>query len=192
MPSRAREIGGQARSRVQQGVGKELGGFKKFLVRGNVVDLAVGIVVGAAFGNVIQAVVKGLITPMIGLFGGGPNLAGWTIPFNGQTFLAGDILNAFLSFLLIAFVVYFLVVLPVNRLMDHYRPEPKPSPTRDCPECLSAIPEAANRCRECGAQLAPPSDEVVAAMRQVAAPSGEEIANQAAKVLADRLTREGR
>jgi hypothetical protein len=74
--------------------------------------------------------------------------------------------------------------------MDRYRPEPKPSPTKDCPECLSAIPEEARRCRECGAQLAPPSDEVAAAMRQTAAPSGATIADEAARVLADRLTGE--
>ncbi len=90
----------------------------------------------------------------------------------GQQFLLGDILNALLSFLLIAAVVYFLVVVPVNKLMDRYHPEPKPAPTKDCPECLSAIPEAARRCRECGAQLAAPSEAVVAVMREVAAPAG--------------------
>lgn len=172
---------------MAHGVGKELGGFKKFLVRGNVVDLAVGIVIGSAFGNVINAVVKDLITPLIGLFGGGPDFATWSIRIAGQDFIIGNIINALISFLLIAAVVYFLVVLPVNRLMDRYRPEPKPAPTKDCPECLSAIPEAAHRCRECGAQLAPPSEEVAAAMRQVAAPSGAEIANQAARVLSERL-----
>jgi large conductance mechanosensitive channel len=177
-------------STVVHGVGKELSSFKKFLVRGNVVDLAVGIVVGAAFGNVVQAIVKGLITPLIGIFGGGPNLAGWTIPLAGQQLMIGDIINALISFLLIAAVVYFLVVLPVNRLMDHYRPEPKPAPTKDCPECLSSIPQDARRCRECGAQLAPPSEEVAAALRHIAAPSGEQIADHAAKVLANRLTGE--
>jgi hypothetical protein len=84
-------------------------------------------------------------------------------------------------------VVYFFIVLPVNKLMDRYRPEPKLCPTKDCPECLSAIPEAARRCRECGAQLAPASEEVAAAMRQVAAPSGADIADQAARALSERL-----
>jgi large conductance mechanosensitive channel len=174
-------------SNIARGVGKELGGFKKFLIRGNVVDLAVGIVIGAAFTNVVQALVKNIITPIIGAFGGVPDLSSWTIPIAGQNLLIGEVLNAVISFLLVAAVVYFLVVLPINKLMDRYRPEPKPAPTKDCPECLSAIPQDARRCRECGAQLAPPSEEVAAAMRQVAAPSGVEIANQAAQVLSERL-----
>ncbi len=166
MAASPKRIGVPSASGVVRGVGNEIGGFKKFLVRGNVVDLAVGIVVGAAFGNVVQALVRGLITPLIGLAGGGADLSGWTVPIGGQRLLIGDILNALISFLLIAAVVYFMVVLPVNKLMDRYRPEPKPAPTKDCPECLSAIPEEARRCRECGAQLAPPSEEVAAAMRQ--------------------------
>jgi large conductance mechanosensitive channel len=186
----AKNNDGNRASNVFHGVGKELSGFKKFLVRGNVVDLAVGVVIGAAFGTVIQAVVKGLITPLIGLLGGGPNFSTWTIPLGNQTLLIGEILNALIAFLLIAVVVYFMVVLPVNKLMDRYRPEPKPAPTKDCPECLSAIPKDARRCRECGAQLAPPSEAVAAAMRQVAAPSGQDIADQAAQVLRERLAGE--
>ncbi len=177
-------------STVVHGVGKELGGFRKFIVRGNVIDLAVGVVIGAAFGNVVHSVVDNLINPLLGLVGGGPNLSSWTITIAGQAIGIGAILNALISFLLIALVVYFLVVLPVNKLMDRYRPEPKPAPTKDCPECLSAIPEAAGRCRECGAQLAPPSEAVAAAMRQVAAPSGTEIADHAARVLSQRLSGE--
>jgi len=179
-----------ARADVGQTAGQQLGGFKKFLLRGNVVDLAVGLVVGAAFGNVIQALVKDLLTPLLGLVGGQPNLAALTVTIAGQQFGLGNILNALLSFLLIAAVVYFLVVLPVNKLMDRYRPEPPPVPTRDCPECLTKIPQEARRCHACGAQLAPPSDEVAAAMRQVAAPSGAELANEAARVLSERLTGE--
>lgn len=190
MASPTRDRDATRASNVVHGVGRELGGFRKFLVRGNVVDLAVGVVIGAAFGNVVQAVVKDLITPLLGLFGGGPDLATWSITVAGQRLLIGNVLNALISFLLIAAVVYFLVVLPVNKLMDRYRPEPKPTPTKDCPECLSAIPEDARRCRECGAQLAPPSEAVAAAMRQVAAPSGADIANQAARVLSERLTGE--
>lgn len=125
--------------------------------------------------------VKDLITPLIGIFGGVPNLSGLAIPVAGQRLLIGDIINALIAFLLIAAVVYFLIVLPVTRLMDRYRPEPMPTPTKECPECLSAIPQEARRCRDCGAQLAPPSEAVAAAMRQVAAPSGAEIANQAAR-----------
>jgi large conductance mechanosensitive channel len=172
------------------GVGKELGGFRKFLVRGNVVDLAVGVVIGAAFGNVINAVVDNLINPLVGLVGGGPNLSSWIIPIGSKQIQIGNIVNALISFVLIATVVYFLVVLPVNKLMDRYKPEPKAAPTKDCPECLSAIPAEARRCRECGAQLEPPSEQVAAAMRQVAAPSGADIANQAARVLSERLARE--
>jgi large conductance mechanosensitive channel len=171
-------------------VGKELGGFKKFLLRGNVVDLAVGIVIGAAFTSIVQALVKDVITPIIGIFGGTPDLSNWTIRVAGQQILLGNVLNAIISFLLIALVVYFLVVLPVTKLMDRYKPEPKPAPTKDCPECLSSIPQDARRCRECGAQLAPPSEEVAAAMRQVAAPSGADIADHAARVLRERLAGE--
>jgi large conductance mechanosensitive channel len=177
-------------SNVVRGVNKELGGFKKFLVRGNVVDLAVGIVIGAAFNDVVQAIVRGAISPIIGIFGGGSDLSTWTIPVAGQRLLIGEIINALIAFLLMAAVVYFLVVLPINKLMDRYRPEPKPAPTKDCPECLSSIPQDARRCRECGAQLAPPSEAVAAAMRQVAAPSGADIADHAARVLSERLTGE--
>jgi large conductance mechanosensitive channel len=177
-------------SDVVHGVGQELSGFKKFLLRGNVVDLAVGIVVGAAFGNVVQALVKDVITPLIGIFGGVSDFSTWTVTIAGLKFMIGDLLTALISFLLIAAVVYFLVVLPVNKLMDRYRPAPQPAPTRDCPECLSKIPQEARRCRECGAQLAPPSEEVAAAMRQVAAPSGAELADEAARVLSERLTGE--
>lgn len=188
MPTRLKDVATSAPSNVVHGVGKELGGFRKFIVRGNVIDLAVGVVIGAAFGNVVQSVVDNLINPLLGIVGGGPNLSSWTIPVGGQALRIGVILNALISFLLIALVVYFLIVLPVNKLMDRYRPEPKPTPTKDCPECLSAIPEEARRCRECGVQLAPPSDAVVAVMNQVAAPSGVAIADQAARVLSERLT----
>ncbi len=172
------------------GVGKELGGFKKFLLRGNVVDLAVGLVVGAAFGTVVQAVVRGIISPLIGALGGNPDLSAFTVTVAGARLLVGEVLNALLSFVIIAAVVYFLVVLPVNKLMDRYRPQPQPAPTKDCPECLSAIPQEARRCRDCGAQLAPPSEEVAAAMRQAASPSGAELADEAARVLSERLTGE--
>lgn len=172
---------------VTHGARKELGGFKKFLLRGNVVDLAVGIVIGAAFGNIVQALVRDVITPLIGVAGGTPNLSSWTVTVRKTHLMVGDVLNAVIAFLLIAAVIYFLVVLPVNKLMDRYHPAPQPAPTKDCPECLSSIPQDARRCRECGVQLAPPSEEVAAAMRQVAAPSGADLADQAARVLANRL-----
>jgi large conductance mechanosensitive channel len=182
-----REDSGGRVSRVAGGFRRELGGFRKFLLRGNVVDLAVGIVVGTAFTNIVNALVGQVITPLIGAFGGLPDVSNWGFRIAGQNILVGAVINAIITFLITAAVVYFVVVLPVNRLMDRYKPEPKPAPTKECPECLSAIPEEARRCRECGAQLAPPSEAVAAAMRQVAAPSGAEIADQAARVLSERL-----
>ena len=176
-------------SGVLRGAGSELGGFKKFLLRGNVVDLAIAVVIGAAFGNVVQALVKDIITPLIGEFGGKPDFTACTVTVGSSRLLIGDFFYAIISFLLIEAVVYFFVVLPINKLMDRYRPEPKPAPTKDCPECLSKIPEAARRCRECTAQLAPPSEEVATAMRRAAAPSGAELADEAARVLSDRLQR---
>ena len=166
---------------------RDIGGFKKFILRGNVVDLAVGLVIGAAFGSVIQSLVKDFITPLISLIGGVPDFSTWSVTVGRATFMPGDFLNALISFLLIALVVYFFVVLPVNKLMDRYKPQPQPAPTKDCPECLSTIPQDARRCRECGAQLAPPSEEVAAAMRQIAAPSGQVIADEAAQALSQRL-----
>jgi large conductance mechanosensitive channel len=166
----------------------DIGGFKKFLLRGNVVDLAVGVVIGAAFGQVVQAIVKDILNPLIAAFGGKADVSTLTVTLGGITFPVGDLIQAVISFVLIALVVYFVVVLPVNRLMDHYKPQPQPAPTKECPECTAKIPQPARRCPQCSAQLLPPSEEVASAMRQVAAPSGADIADHAAKVLAQRLT----
>ena len=187
MRSGPRDIHPPSPAGVVRGAAHELGAFRKFILRGNVVDLAVGVVIGAAFGGVVQAAVKDLITPLLGIVGGQHDLSTFTVTVGGARLLVGDFLNALISFLLIAAVVYFLVVLPVNRLMERFRPEPQPAPTRDCPECLSKIPQDARRCPQCTAQLAPPSEAVAAAMRQVAAPSGAVLADEAARVLADRL-----
>ena len=187
MRSGPRDIHPPSPAGVVRGAAQELGAFRKFILRGNVVDLAVGVVIGAAFGGVVQAAVRDLITPLLGIVGGQQDLSTFTVTVGGARLLVGDFLNALISFLLIAAVVYFLVVLPVNRLMERFRPEPQPAPTRDCPECLSKIPQAARRCPQCTAQLAPPSEAVAAAMRQVAAPSGAVLADEAARVLADRL-----
>ncbi len=178
-------------SAVVHEAGRDIGGFKKFILRGNVVDLAVGVVIGAAFGNVVQALVKDCITPLIGLFGGNRDFSNvvWTV--GNARFPLGDFLNALVSFLLIALVVYLFVVLPVNKLMDKYHPAPQPAPTKTCPECTSKIPRAARRCPTCTAQLEAPSEEAAAAMRQVAAPSGADLADQAAQVLAQRLQGNG-
>ena len=135
-----------------------LGGFQKFILRGNVVDLAVGIVIGAAFTAVVQALVKGLITPIIGVFGGVPDFSAVSFTINGSRFPIGDFINALLSFLIVALVVYYFVVMPVNKLMDRYRPEPEPAPTRECPECLSKIPVKARRCLYCTSELELPTE----------------------------------
>jgi len=187
MPSEPRDNRAPPASGTVRGAGKELGGFKKFLLRGNVVDLAVGIVIGAAFSSVVQALVKDIITPLIGAFGGNPDLSSWVLTVGGARLLIGDFLNALLAFLLLALVVYLFVVLPVNKLMDRYKPEPQPAPTKECPECTHKIPQAARRCPDCTAQLEPPSAEVEEAMRLAAAPSGAQLADEAAQALAERL-----
>jgi large conductance mechanosensitive channel len=129
--------------------------FKEFLLRGNVVDLAVGIVIGAAFGAVVTALVKDFITPLIGaIFGTSKN--GLKFQVGPATFLVGDFLDALLSFLLIAVVIFFLVVKPVNYLIELARRGDLPDPTtRKCPECLSEIPIDARRCAFCTSELAP-------------------------------------
>jgi large conductance mechanosensitive channel len=131
-----------------------MGGFKKFLLRGNVVDLAVGIVIGAAFTAVVQAFVKGLITPLIGVFGGIPDFSEWYVTLNGSRFAIGEFINALLSFLIVAAVVYYFVVVPVNALMDRFKPEESIElRKRDCPKCLSKIPYRAERCAFCTADI---------------------------------------
>ena len=133
-----------------------MGGFQKFLLRGNVVDLAVAVVIGAAFGAVVTAFVQGFVTPLIGAFGGVPDLSAWTFTVNGSVFKPGLFLNALLAFLIVALVVYYFVVVPTQRLIDRYRPdEPAPASTRECPECLSKIPLAARRCAYCTAAVSP-------------------------------------
>ena len=140
-----------------------MSGFKKFLLRGNVVDLAVAVVIGAAFGAVVQALVKDLITPLIGAFGGVPDFSALFFTVNGSKFMIGDFINALLGFIVIAAVVYYFVVAPVGRLMDRFAPEPpKTPPTRECPYCLSKIPKAARRCAFCTADLADQGEEAIA------------------------------
>lgn len=127
-----------------------LKGFKQFLLRGNVVDMAVGIVIGAAFGAVVTGLVKDLLTPFISAIVKQPDFAGLTFTINGSKFLYGDFVNALLSFLIIAAAVYFFVVLPINALVARARKEPPPDPTtKKCPECRSEIPIDAKRCAFC-------------------------------------------
>lgn len=131
--------------------------FRKFILRGNVVDLAVAVVVGAAFGAVVTSLVTNFITPLIAAIGGLPDFSKLAFTINGSTFHYGLILNAIISFLSIAIVVFFFVVLPLNKLMSHLKPSDdieKPA-ERECPECLSAIPAAASRCKFCTAKSTP-------------------------------------
>ena len=128
--------------------------FKQFVLRGNVVDLAVGIVIGAAFAAVVQAAVTDLLTPLIAAIFGQPDFSQLTFKLNGSTFKYGHFLNALISFLIIALVVFFFVVKPINALtsLAHRRESPDPS-TRKCPECRSEIPIDARRCAFCTSEV---------------------------------------
>jgi large conductance mechanosensitive channel len=131
--------------------------FRAFVLRGNMVDLAVAVVIGTAFTAVVNALVKDIITPLIAAVGGEPNFGRLAFTINGSRFAYGDFLNALVTFLLVATVMFFLVVKPVNALMAALTPgEPEAgSPTRPCPECLSQIPNAATRCAFCTTEVAP-------------------------------------
>jgi large conductance mechanosensitive channel len=132
-------------------------GFKQFMMRGNVVELAVAVVMGAAFGAVVTALVKDLITPLIAAIFGKPDFSKIEFTVNGSRFLGGDFINALVSFLLIGAAVYFVVVLPMNALIARMRRgEVAPDPTtKKCPECLSEVPIAARRCAFCTSTLLP-------------------------------------
>ena len=129
--------------------------FKKFVLRGNTVDLAVAVVVGAAFSAIVTSMVKGLITPLIAAVGGKSNFAGQYFVINHSKFLYGDFINAVISFLIIATVVFFLVVQPINKLVtiSNRNKTTEESANKKCPECLSEIPKAATRCAFCTAKL---------------------------------------
>jgi large conductance mechanosensitive channel len=131
-----------------------LSGFKKFILRGNVVDLAVGVVVGAAFSAFIAALVKDLLTPFIAALFKAPDFSALSFTINGSKFLYGDLLNALLSLLIVSFAVYFFVVLPVNALIARLHKEPVLEPTtKTCPECATDIPLKAGRCPHCTSVL---------------------------------------
>ena len=132
-----------------------MSGFKKFLLRGNVIDLAVAVVIGAAFGAVIAAFVKDLLTPLIAALVGKPDFSQMTFAVNNSKFLYGDFINALIAFILVAAAVYYFVVLPLNAWMERNQSQPPaPGPTKKCPECLSDIPLEARRCAFCTSQLA--------------------------------------
>jgi large conductance mechanosensitive channel len=129
--------------------------FKQFLLRGNMVDLAVAVVVGVAFGAVVTALVSDLLTPLIAAIGGKHDFSALTFTINHSIFLYGSFINAVVAFVVIAAAVFFLVIRPVNALMQRAHKEPTPDPTtKKCPECLSEIPIDARRCAFCTSQLA--------------------------------------
>jgi large conductance mechanosensitive channel len=131
------------------------GGFKQFILRGNVVDLAVGVVMGAAFGTVVSGFVKDLLTPLIAAIVGKPDFSALKFTINGSQFLFGDFVNAVVAFVLVAAAVYYFVILPVNALMARAKKEPPADPTtKKCPECKSEIALDAKRCAFCTSQLA--------------------------------------
>jgi large conductance mechanosensitive channel len=133
--------------------------FKEFLLRGNLVDLAVAVVIGTAFAAVVAALVKDLITPLIAAIGGKPNFSELTFTINNSTFAYGDLINAVVTFLVVAAAVFFLVIKPVNALMERLGRAPKEEPARECPECLSEVPRAARRCAFCTSELTPATDD---------------------------------
>lgn len=130
--------------------------FKQFLLRGNVIDLAVAVVIGAAFGAVVTALVADLITPLIAAIGGKPDFSALDFTVNKSTFRYGHFINALIAFVVIAAAVFFLFVVPINALMARRKTEvPVDERTRQCPECLSEIPVLARRCAFCTAQIGP-------------------------------------
>ena len=130
--------------------------FKAFLLRGNLVDMAVGVVIGVALAAVITALVSDLITPLIAAIGGKPDFSTLSFTINKSHFLYGAFVNSLLAFVVIAAVVFFLVIKPVNALAARRRSDPPADPgTRQCPECLSEIPIAARRCAFCTVEVNP-------------------------------------
>ena len=131
-------------------------GFRQFLLRGNVVDLAVGVVIGAAFGALVTSFVKDVLTPLIAAIFKQPDFSTMYVEVHGSKIMYGSFLNALIAFLLVAFAVYYFVVLPVNALVARARKAPAPADptTKKCPECLSEIPIDAHRCAFCTSQLA--------------------------------------
>lgn len=134
-----------------------MAGFKKFLLRGNVVDLAIAVIIGIAFGLVIQAFTRDIITPIIAAVGGKPDFATLHFTINNSVFRYGDFLNAAVAFVILAAIIYFFVVVPVGAMLDRYKPAPdEPTPTTDCPHCMSSIPQTASVCAFCTRDINPP------------------------------------
>lgn len=133
-----------------------LKGFKEFILRGNVIDLAVAVVIGAAFGSIVTAFVKDIVTPLIGAVGGQPDFSNIYFTINNSKFMIGDFMNALISFLMISAVIYFGVVLPMNKMLARMKKGEKVEANeKACPECLSVIPLKAKRCKFCTAVISP-------------------------------------
>ena len=129
--------------------------FKQFILRGNVIDLAVAVVIGAAFGAIVTSLVENIITPLIGALGGQPDFSGLSFELNNSEIRYGAFLNALISFLIIAAVIFFAVVKPMNAVMTRMRTEPTPDPlTGKCPFCLSEVQVGATRCPFCTQEIA--------------------------------------
>jgi len=129
---------------------KIIEGFKNFILRGNAVDLAVGVVIGASFGTVVTTLVAGFLTPLIGAIAKVPDFSGLYFVLNGSKFMYGAFINALISFLLVAGTIYFFVVMPMNALMLRMKKKESANPTtKKCPECLSEVPVEAKRCAHC-------------------------------------------
>lgn len=133
-----------------------LHGFRTFLLRGKVVDLAIAVVIGAAFSGLVKSVVEDMITPLIGIVGN-KDFSAFEFTINGSTFHYGNFINAVISFMIIAAVIYFLIIVPMNALVSRSKASAKTSDpsTRKCPECLSEVPIAARRCAHCTSALTP-------------------------------------
>lgn len=130
--------------------------FKQFVLRGNVVDLAVGVLIGAAFATVVKSFTDHILTPLFAMLGGKPNFNGLSFTINNARFGYGAFITEVISFVITAAIIFFFVVKPINHLMERRRSQPSPDPTtRDCPECLSEVPIAARRCAFCTAQITP-------------------------------------
>ncbi len=129
--------------------------FKKFILRGNVVDLAVAVVIGAAFGAIVTSLVKDLITPLLAAVGGKPDFSGLFFTLNSSKFMYGDFINAVIAFLILAAVIFFLIIHPLNKLQEYSsrRKTPEDPTEKKCQFCLSEIPKAATRCAFCTSKL---------------------------------------
>jgi large conductance mechanosensitive channel len=127
-----------------------MSGFKKFLLRGNLVDLAVAVIIGAAFGGLVTALTNDFITPILAAIGGKPDFSTLHFTINESRFYYGDFLNVLIAFVILAAVLYYLVIVPFSALLERYKPAPdEPAPVKHCTECLSSIPAAARKCAFC-------------------------------------------